>query len=81
MVGFENEDLSFVFELTFNYGVSSYKRGNDLKAIHLFKYDKDGNDIEQTIANFEGTTKDGDIYNVLNGDFLISFKDQKADGV
>ena len=37
MVGWLNEDVSFVLELTFNYGVTSYKRGNDLKTISLFK--------------------------------------------
>jgi len=33
MVGWENEDNSFVFELTYNYGVDHYARGNDLKCI------------------------------------------------
>ena len=39
MVGFDNEDNSFVFELTFNYGIASYKRGNDLQCILLHRYD------------------------------------------
>jgi len=30
MVGWENEDKSFVFEMTYNYGVDAYRRGNDL---------------------------------------------------
>ena len=30
MVGWTNEDEGFVLELTFNYGVKGYPRGNDL---------------------------------------------------
>jgi len=39
MVGFDNEDVSFVFELTFNYGINSYKRGNDLHSILIHRFD------------------------------------------
>ena len=81
MVGFDTEDVSFVFELTFNYGVNAYRRGNDLKQISMFKYNQDGKDMEPLVAGFEGTKKEGDVYNVLNGDFLISFVDKKAPGV
>jgi hypothetical protein len=42
MIGFDSEDNSFVFELTYNYGVKSYKRGNDLKYIALYKYNNIG---------------------------------------
>ncbi len=49
MVGFENEHSSFVFELTYNYGVTSYQRGNDLVAIILHKLDSNGQDIEQKV--------------------------------
>jgi len=38
MVGWLCEDVSFVLELTFNFGVTSYKRGNDLDAIVLYKH-------------------------------------------
>ena len=81
MVGFDTEDVSFVFELTFNYGVDAYKRGNDLKQISMFKYNSEGKDMESLVAEFEGTKKEGDVYNVLNGDFLITFVDKKAPGV
>lgn len=30
MVGYGNEDDHFVLELTYNYGIISYKLGNDL---------------------------------------------------
>jgi hypothetical protein len=39
MVGFDNEDDSFVFEVTFNYGITSYKKGNDLHSILLHRFD------------------------------------------
>jgi len=45
MVGFESEDTSFVLELTFNYGVKGYERGNDLTAV-CFPKEKDGIDME-----------------------------------
>ena len=31
MVGYGAEDNHFVFELTYNYGIKSYKRGNDFR--------------------------------------------------
>jgi len=37
--------------------------------------------MEPLVAEYEGTKKEGDIYNVLNGDFLITFVDKKAPGV
>ena len=46
MVGWRNEDVSFVFELTYNYGIKEYKRGNDLECILLYKFNKDGVDME-----------------------------------
>jgi len=49
MVGWDNEDDSFVFELTFNYGVSYYKRGNDLNSILLHKYNCEGEDMENKL--------------------------------
>ena len=49
MVGFDNEDVSFVFELTFNYGISSYKRGNDLHSIMLHRFDQNGVDVEEKL--------------------------------
>jgi hypothetical protein len=35
MIGFGDEDNHFVLELTYNYGINSYKLGNDLTAIAL----------------------------------------------
>ena len=29
MVGYDDEDKEFVFELTFNYGIPQYSHGND----------------------------------------------------
>jgi len=46
MVGSGAEDDDFVLELTYNYGVSSYKRGNDLVAVMLPKFDAKGQNIE-----------------------------------
>lgn len=35
MIGYGSEENHFVFELTYNYGIRSYKQGNDLHAIIL----------------------------------------------
>ena len=35
MIGYGNEDENFVIELTYNYGISAYKRGNDFRSIHI----------------------------------------------
>lgn len=81
MVGWLNEDVSFVFELTFNYGVTNYKRGNDLNTILLYKKNKKGEDMEKKLIDgFEGAKdakgKDG-IYRLINDDFLFKFVDGK----
>lgn len=47
MVGFANEHTSFVFELTFNYGVEKYKRGNDLAAILMHNKSAAGANVEE----------------------------------
>lgn len=47
MVGFGSEDTNFVLELTFNYGVSNYKRGNDLVAVCFPQTNAEGTDLEQ----------------------------------
>ena len=35
MVGYGPEDLHFVIELTYNYGVKEYTRGNDYRSITI----------------------------------------------
>lgn len=82
MVGWLNEDISFVFELTFNYGVTNYRRGNDLNNITLFKKNCKGEDIEKKLLKeFEGAKeakgKDG-VYRLINDDFVFKFVDEKA---
>ncbi|XP_065891510.1 glyoxalase domain-containing protein 4-like isoform X2 [Dysidea avara] len=36
MVGYGAEDNHFVFELTYNYGIKSYKRGNDFRGVTIW---------------------------------------------
>ena len=47
MIGFGSEDTNFVLELTFNYGVQSYKRGNDLVAVCFPQINAEGIDLEK----------------------------------
>ena len=35
MIGYDHEDTHFVAELTYNYGIESYCRGNDLLGLHV----------------------------------------------
>lgn len=38
MVGYGEEDSHFVAELTYNYGIKSYKKGNDFKVFISHSY-------------------------------------------
>ena len=80
MVGFDNEDVSFVFELTFNYGVAKYKRGNDLNCILMHKLDKTGANVEEKLLKEfpeaqECLDKDTGVYRLINDDILLKFID------
>ena len=35
MIGYDHEDTHFVAELTYNYGIESYKLGNDFQGLHV----------------------------------------------
>ena len=39
MVGYGPEDDHFVLELTYNYGIGSYRHGNDFVGIHIYSPD------------------------------------------
>lgn len=39
MIGYGPEDNNFVLELTYNYGISEYRHGNDFVAIEVLKKD------------------------------------------
>ncbi|KAF8569151.1 Gem nuclear organelle associated protein 4 [Paragonimus westermani] len=39
MIGYGPEDNHFVMELTYNYGIGSYKLGNDFQCIHIHHTD------------------------------------------
>ena len=81
MVGWNNEDVSFVFELTFNYGVRRYPRGNDLHHISLHKFNQKGEDMEAVVQKmFPDSTKDADgVYRAINDDFVFKFEDTTAE--
>lgn len=85
MVGWENEDKSFVFELTYNYGVYEYARGNDLQSISLHKFNKDGVDMEEKmLSEFEGANEslnsDTGVYHLLKNDFMFKFTNSTSPG-
>ena len=74
MIGNDNEDNSFVFELTYNYGIETYKRGNDLHSIQIYKTNSEGVDLEEKLnkdfPDAKDTIVDG-VYNFCNGDFML----------
>lgn len=71
-----------MFELTFNYGVSGYRRGNDLKCITFHKFNKEGVDMEKALLESEFVQglgyKEGDIMRLVNNDFVFKFEHSKA---
>lgn len=77
MIGWENEDDSFVFELTYNYGVNTYKRGNDLNSIIFYKTNKDGVNMEEKLQQMfpESKADEQGIYSIINDDMRIQFAD------
>ena len=83
MVGWENEDKSFVFELTYNYGVLSYERGNDLAAIEMYRQNSEGVDMYELLktkfADDVVVDKDDEsLLRIINGDFPFRFLEGKA---
>jgi len=78
MIGWENEDNSFVFELTFNYGVHKYKRGNDLDAFIFYKTNKAGENMEEKLMEMfpESKANEEGIYSIINDDMRIRFTDE-----
>ena len=77
MVGFDTEDVSFVFELTFNYGISQYRRGNDLNCILLHQKDKDGANVEEkllaALPEAQACKDELGIYKLINDDLVFKF--------
>ena len=77
MIGFGSEDDNFVLELTYNYGVSSYKRGNDLVAVLLPKYNSEGEDLEQkmieSFPDYADKKQSNGIYSLIDDDLLFYF--------
>jgi hypothetical protein len=83
MIGWDNEDISFVFELTYNYGINTYKRGNDLECLIFKELNKNGECMETKLKEmFPDATKNEDgYYSIINDDMRISFqKGEKAEG-
>ena len=83
MVGWENEDQSFVFELTYNYGVISYDRGNDLQAIEMYRHNTKGVDMYELLrTKFADDVvvdkNDESLLRIINGDFPFKFMEGKA---
>ena len=82
MVGWGSENTSFVLELTFNYGITDYKRGNDIFALVFYKWNEDDEDMEEKLLyQYIGNIKkvSDDLYRVVNHDFIIKFEDTTAE--
>ena len=81
MIGWENEDNSFVFELTYNYGVNTYKRGNDLNSFIFYKTNQAGENMEEKLQKMfpESEANSEGIYSIINDDMRIQFADQPAE--
>ena len=77
MIGFGGEHDNFVLELTYNYGVDSYKRGNDLVAVLLPKYNDEGEDLEAKmladLPEYADKKDTNGIYSLIDDDLLFYF--------
>ncbi|RNA34636.1 glyoxalase domain-containing 4 [Brachionus plicatilis] len=52
MIGYGSEDSNFVIELTYNYGIRSYERGNDFNYLKV-----ESNSVFENIKNRENSPK------------------------
>ena len=52
MIGYGNEDTNFVIELTYNYGIRKYERGNDFNYLKVLS-----NSVFENIKNKEYSSK------------------------
>lgn len=59
MVGYGQEDNHFVVELTYNYGIKNYKKGNDFQRISI--YSKDVMQRARTVSYTQQESADGAI--------------------
>lgn len=83
MIGWDTEATSFTFELVQNYGVENIERGNDLLCYGFYKYNKDGEDMEQKMLdNWEeakkGQMENSKIYPLVDGQFPVLFVNKTA---
>lgn len=75
MIGYGNEDDNFVIELTYNYGIHSYDRGNDFLGITI----QDG-EILKRAREFKWPIADGNVLEAPGGyKYYIVDKDQPSD--
>lgn len=72
MIGYGPEDSHFVIELTYNYGVKSYEKGNDflgitIRSSEIIKRAKEMNwAMEEAHGNFVLEAPGGYKYNIIN---------------
>ena len=82
MIGFGAEDENFVLELTYNYGVDSYERGNDLVAVLLPKYDSKGKDLEQKMIeefpDYRNRKNSDGVYSLIDDDIQLYFGEHEG---
>lgn len=76
MVGFGPEDDHFVVELTYNYGVKKYKRGNDFQRISIYSKDILARVKQSKYAQTEGA--DGAVIVEAPGDYPFHIYDKPS---
>lgn len=82
MIGFGEEHTNFVLELTYNYGIDSYKRGNDLVAVLLPKYNSEGEDLEakmlEEFPDYADHKNSDGVYSLIDDDLLFYFGEHEG---
>jgi lactoylglutathione lyase len=80
MIGFGPEDDNFVLELTYNYGISEYRHGNDFVAIDVLK--KDVSAVAATGAKLEELSGNNKGYIMESNGYRFNiFQDNKGDKI
>jgi hypothetical protein len=68
MIGYGPEDNHFVLELTYNYGISTYRHGDSLRFVEILK--KDVSSVLSYGAKKE-TGSHGDYYTAQNNGYTF----------
>jgi hypothetical protein len=80
MMGWSDEHTSFVLELTYNYDVSDYSKGNQLNGILMHATDKQGQEVFEKLMELDiaMTEEPNGWHSLLDGELKFRFLETQA---